>query len=133
MSAFGEPWTYCGQRSDGHLSKSKDGDLGKVFSDAGERFCSCGFIWSMPHDYPVLKMTVGKWGDEYPAIRIPEQGAIGAVAEPYMEMIEYGEIPIEAAEAASKRIVTVINACAGLTDEEVVAMRELYDRERSKA
>lgn len=40
------PWRYCGAES-----KVQVGG------------CSCGTIWSIPHDHPVLKAIIGEWGD----------------------------------------------------------------------
>lgn len=57
--------------------------------------CVCGQIWSEPADFPVATVTTGKWGDEYPRIRLTDDNK----AEAYMEMIEYGEVPKEMAEA----------------------------------
>lgn len=121
---YGEPWAYCGQNNDGHLAK---GTQLEKFVDASERFCSCGMIWSTLFDFPVMQVTIGKWGDQYPAIRIREPKALGAVAEPYMEMIEYGEVPVEQAEAISKRVVSLINLCAGRTADDIAAALNLWD------
>ena len=60
--------------------------------------CQCAMV-RCP-DYPIAEVTIGKWGDRYPAIRLDvSQGTIGAKAEAYMEMIEYGEISKDLSKA----------------------------------
>lgn len=48
-------------------------------------------------------VTSGEWGDEYPAIRLDEEG-IGAKAEAYMERTVYGSID-PAVAAANARLI----------------------------
>jgi hypothetical protein len=82
-AAMPGPWHACGQDRGG---------------------CSCGFVYSEPADAPVAKVTIGVWGDQWPEIRQvqverpertwgqpPEPSSLRL--EPYMEMMEYGEIP----------------------------------------
>lgn len=67
--------------------------------------CKCGIVHGP--DHPIAKVEIGKWGDEYPAVRLVEYqggpgvrpGTIGAVAEAVIEMVEYGEIAVETALA----------------------------------
>lgn len=98
---FGEPWSYCG-------------------ADRGG--CQCGSISSHSQDSPICDVTMGKWGDTYPALR-PVEGTslnqIGPMVEPYIEMIEYGEVPEEVGKARAFRIVACINALAGMNPEAV--------------
>lgn len=47
--------------------------------------------------YPVANVVKGKWGDEFPAVRLTGTGPLTATAEAYMEMYEYGEVPEEEA------------------------------------
>jgi len=70
-------------------------------------------IWTK--DYPIAKVTSGKWGDDYPSLRIVEPG-IEAKVEAFMEQITYGEIAPEAAKTNAKRIVSCVNACSGIED-----------------
>ncbi len=76
---------------------------------ASDGKCQCAQIWSKPADTQIGNIIIGKWGDKYPAIRIKEPRGIGAVAEPYMEMIEYGEIPEEVAHATIDFILLACN------------------------
>ena len=88
------PWRMCGEDRDG---------------------CVCGQIWC--HDYPIAVVTRGTWGDKYPALRfVDQQGkecagtSIGARAEAYIEMIEYGEVPPGLAMANARFIVQACNS-----------------------
>ena len=57
--------------------------------------CSC-FIVSGA-DHPVAKVISGKWGDDYPALRLVGPTSLEQKVEAYMEQITYGEIdPAEA-------------------------------------
>ena len=70
-----------------------------------EAKCPCKQIWS--ENYPIAIVTSGKWGDDYPAIRLnTDKGTIGAVAEAYMEQITYGEIYEETARANARLIAS---------------------------
>ena len=66
--------------------------------------CQCGRVSSYGADSEVATITRGAWGDEYAAIRVEE--GIGGKAEAYMEMIEYGEVPIPEAEQNAHLIAT---------------------------
>jgi len=99
-----DEWTYCGQRPiPKALQKTVLGDFTK-HEHTGEP-CQCGFIWSVPGDYPVAQVISGEWGDEYPAIRIENPGAIGEKAEPYMEKIVYGSVDKATADANIRLMV----------------------------
>ncbi len=88
---------------------------------ASDGKCPCGQIWSKPADTPIGEIIIGKWGDKHPAIRIKEPRGIGVVVEPYMEMIEYGEIPEEVAHATIDFILLACN----MHDELVAGVRKL--------
>ena len=45
--------------------------------------CSCKIV-SCAH-YPVARVTVGKWGDDYPAIRLVGSSSLDMKAEAFME------------------------------------------------
>lgn len=70
------PWKYCG--------------CGK-----------CGFVSAT--DCPVAEVVCGDWGDEYPSLRLIG-GSINRGVEAYMELIEYGTMPLEEA-AANARLI----------------------------
>lgn len=69
--------------------------------------CSCHQIWSA--DHPVAEVASGKWGDEYPSIRLVGP-SLNLKAEAYMEQISYGEISVESSEANAALIVALVNA-----------------------
>jgi len=73
---------------------------------ANEGKCKCGQVWSIPADCPVATVVIGEWGDEYPAIRVEKPGSIGAVAEPYMEKINYGSIDVDECHANARLIAS---------------------------
>ena len=90
--------------------------------------CPCKQVWT--DDYPIAEITVGKWGDDYPALRIVGESSLNQKVEAYMEMIEYGEVSEETAQAnallisaapnmykALKRIIEWLNNQA-VRDEE---------------
>ncbi len=68
--------------------------------DDGE--CPCKQIWA--DDYPVATVSVGKWGNDFPAIRLVGNSSWEMKAEAYMEQITYGEISEEIA-AANIRLI----------------------------
>ena len=86
-------------------------ELLKISFELSKKYepCKCGFIWSIPADFPVVEVIRGEWGDEYPAIKISRPGGINEPAVPYMEKIVYGEIPVEAFEANAAFIVLAVN------------------------
>lgn len=87
------PWMICGMNK-----SSVKFDICKTLTPETEkRFCGCGMIWC--DDYPIAIVTVGDWGDEYPAIKVENPGAIAEPAVPYIEKLVYGTIPIELALA----------------------------------
>ena len=74
--------------------------------------CPCKQVWS--NDYPVAEVVSGKWGDDYPAIRLVGESSIGQKAEAYMEQITYGEVSEELAEANARLIAAspdLLEAC----------------------
>ncbi len=71
--------------------------------------CSCKQIWSIPADHPVAKVISGKWGDEYPSLRLIGS-SLDRKAEPYMDIIEYGEVGKDLAEANAEFIVRACNS-----------------------
>ena len=64
--------------------------------------CSCKQIMSA--EYPVAQVMSGKWGDDYPSIRVFGPNSLELKAEAYMEQITYGEIPEEVAVANAQLI-----------------------------
>jgi hypothetical protein len=70
-------------------------------------------IWC--DDYPVAVVESGKWGDRFPSIRLVG-GSLSVKAEPYMDMIEYGKIPQEEAEANAAFIVQAVNSHEALVE-----------------
>lgn len=77
------PWTLCGDK------------------------CNCGVISGEHH--PVAKVFSGKWGDDYPDIRLVGESSLNLKAEPFMNQITYGEIPLEKARANAAFIVLACN------------------------
>lgn len=63
--------------------------------------CTCKAVWCA--DHPIADVTSGEWGDDYPAIRLDQEG-IGAKAEAYMERFVYGSIDPSVA-AANARLI----------------------------
>ena len=86
--------------------------------------CPCKQVWA--DNCPVATVESGKWGDEFPSIRIIGESSYQLKAEPFMDMYEYGEIPEDAAESNAKFIADSHNAIhevaemLGTTDEKVV-------------
>lgn len=52
---------------------------------------------------PIAEVTVGKWGDDYPDLRIIDPG-IGQKVEAFMNQITYGEVSHEEAFANASLI-----------------------------
>lgn len=72
--------------------------------------CKCGFIWSIPDDNEVLTVTVGDWGDSYPALRPTANScSLNMQVEAYMELDVHGTVPPEQAAANAKLIVKAVN------------------------
>ncbi|MFN6952496.1 MAG: hypothetical protein ACK4NE_07870 [Albidovulum sp.] len=63
--------------------------------------CTCKVVWCA--DHPIADVASGEWGDEYPAIRLDQEG-IGAKAEAYLERLVYGSIDPTVA-AANARLI----------------------------
>lgn len=64
--------------------------------------CSCKIV-SCAY-YPIARITVGKWGDDYPALRLVGTSSLDTKAEAYMEQITYGEIGDDTATANARLI-----------------------------
>ena len=64
-------------------------------------------------DHPIARIEHGAWGDTFPSLR--QIGpSIGAKYEPYIEMIEYGEIDEETAIANAHLIAAAPELLAAL-------------------
>ncbi len=70
--------------------------------------CPCLQIWTANH--PVAAAESGEWGDSYPAIRLVGKSSFDMKAEPYIEHIYYGEIPLNIATADARHLVACWNA-----------------------
>lgn len=66
--------------------------------------CCCKQIWC--NDYPVAEAVSGKWGDDYPSIRLIGP-YLDLKVEPFMDQITYGEV----AEATATANARLIAAC----------------------
>lgn len=86
------PWRACGEDRGG---------------------CVCGHITNAKD--LVATVTRGKWGDDYPSIRLVG-GSLDRKAEAYMEQITYGEIDDETAKANAAFIVKCCNNFDGLLE-----------------
>lgn len=95
------------------MEKLKHTPLPWTLCDDGGRYL-CLTIDGEHH--PVLKIYQGKWGDTYPALRHVGQGSLDQKWEPYIEMIEYGEIPHEIAIANAKFVIRAVNSHDALVD-----------------
>jgi hypothetical protein len=69
------------------------------WSACQEGKCSCGQVWSEATDNLVAVITRGKWGDEWPSIRLVGDTSFDQKAEAYMEKEVYGEVPDDIADA----------------------------------
>ena len=66
--------------------------------------CSCGQCHQVSgRDHPVATVTTGKWGDDYPTLRIVGH-SLEQKVEAYMEQITYGEVSKAEAEANGRLI-----------------------------
>lgn len=81
--------------------------------------CSCLTISSTY--FPIAKVTSGRWGDDYPSLRMIG-GSIEGKFEAFMEQITYGEINPDLARANAKFIVKAVNAHDALVN----ALTELH-------
>jgi len=81
-------------------------------------------IWCA--DYPVAEVTRGKWGDDYPSIRLVGPSLLQK-AEPYMDQIEYGEVPKEIARANANLIAAAPDMLEAL--KEIAKMEGPYSRD----
>jgi hypothetical protein len=64
--------------------------------------CSCKVVSSEKH--PIANVVSGKWGDDFPAIRLVGDSSLNMKAEAYMEQFTYGEI-YPAVAAANARLI----------------------------
>jgi len=75
--------------------------------------CPCKQVWA--EDHPIAEITAGKWGDDYPALRLnTDKGMYGMHAEAYMEQITYGEVHEEIARGNALLIAQAPNLYADL-------------------
>lgn len=91
----------------------------ETFSYCGDKRggCQCGMIWSeLGSSTHVATVTIGKWGDQYPAIRVDQNDKMKA--EAYMEHHYYGEISERRGKAVTARLVACWNALRGIADPE---------------
>lgn len=54
--------------------------------------------------YPVATVTVGDWGDDFPAVRLTSTNPLDAKVEAYMEQYTYGTVSEELAMANARLI-----------------------------
>jgi hypothetical protein len=117
-------WVYCGQ------NRNKKVDIGcgpiKSLTDKPSKLCQCGMIWSKTNDIwsktndiwsktndcPIAVVTIGEWGDSYPALRFvnPEGKTVdhyllGSTIGAYTEKIVYGSINSDYSQAIAELIV----------------------------
>jgi hypothetical protein len=59
--------------------------------------CKCHAV--MCNDYPVANVVKGKWGDDFPSIRIIGDTSLDLKAEAFMDQITYGEVSEQEAMA----------------------------------
>jgi hypothetical protein len=98
------PWSRCGHNRGG---------------------CQCGVI-SAP-DFPVAKVTIGVWGDSYPAIRLKKgTGSIEGSYEAYTERIDYSEVEEAQGKANAAYIVAACNETPKLLAR-ISALRKAMD------
>jgi len=89
-------------------AKATQGEWEACGSERGG--CKCGNVWSKDADAPVLNTVIGKWGDDYPALRFTEDStSLRNLIEPYMEQITYGEVPEELGKANALFIAALVN------------------------
>lgn len=69
--------------------------------------CPCLTIDGEHH--PIATIESGKWGDEYPSLRLVGP-SLDLKVEAYKAMIIYGEIPFEVALANARLIVIAVNS-----------------------
>lgn len=98
------PWSLCGEE---------------------RGVCSCLQIWTTEH--PIATVTGGKWGDEWPRLRLEGH------AVPYMDMCEYGEISMDLAKANALHIVRCVNSHDALVEALRDALRLLQADEDEAA
>lgn len=63
--------------------------------------CVCRQVWSNTH--PIAQVTSGKWGDDYPALKITGP-SLQQKVEAVMEQITYGKVNEKTASANARLI-----------------------------
>lgn len=106
------PWHACGVHTEKEVLTGVSGDAIESRKHKNGA-CSCGFVWCVPADVPVLEVTGGTWGDRYPAIRRNEDGTL----EPFLDGIDYGKVPHEIQAANMKFIASAPTDVADLLAE----------------
>jgi hypothetical protein len=71
--------------------------------------CSCKQVYSHKVDAPVLEIISGEWGERYPNIRLVGDYSMEMKAEPFINMIPYGEIPEDIATGNAQLVCTAVN------------------------
>ena len=84
------------------------GATARLWSLCGQERGGCVCMQIHGKDAPVAVVTSGKWGDDYPSIRL-EGESLFPTAVPYMAQITYGEITEEEAKANAALIVEAVN------------------------
>lgn len=77
----------------------------------GNGQCKCKQIWSNEH--PVAQITSGKWGDDYPSLKVSGP-SLQLKVEAVMEQITYGEVDEETAVANARLIAAAPDLLAAL-------------------
>lgn len=96
----------------------------------GDGRCKCATV--MGRDYPVARVTRGKWGDTYPVLE--NVGcSIAPEYRPKMEMIEYGDVAITEAEANAKLIAAAPDLLAALKAVVAIADRKTDEFDLARA
>lgn len=106
--------------------------------------CSCKTVNCA--DYPIAKITVGAWGDDYAALRIVGESSLDQKVEAYMEQITYGEVDEKTATANARLIASApdlleaLQKIAAIEDQqfggdwdEIIEAREIANAAIAKA
>ncbi len=91
--------------------------------------CKCKSVSNDNH--PVASVTAGKWGDDYPSIRLTGP-SLDLKAEAFMDQITYGEVAEEQAKANARLIAASRTVIPRLMADlaAAVARAEQAERER---
>lgn len=106
------PWSACGVRTEKEVLTGVARDQIEPRRHKSGA-CSCGFVWSVPADVPIMEVIGGAWGDRWPAIRRLEDGTL----EPFTDSMDYGEVPREMQAANMKFIEQAPSDIAALLAE----------------